>query len=170
MYGRPSKRDNSATKRDAKIDKIIRRITNSPKKTPVEPEYEQIITIMPASASTPIGNNTKTLQSTDNKQPPQPTGDDNKDKPQKDMGQQTTKPTGSHNKTQQHNNTQTSTLPNDNIQTLQPINKKLTEPPEERQETNTERKNLHREDQRLFRIKFHIIIKQRGHRGTEQDF
>ena len=146
MYGQPSNRDNSPTKRDAKIDKIIRRITNSPKKTQVETEYEQIITIIPASKSTPIGNNTKTLQSTDNKQAPQPTGDDNKEKPQKDMGQQISKSTGSDNKTQQHNNTQTSTLPNDNIQTLQQINKELTETPEERQETNTEMENIHRED------------------------
>ena len=146
MYGQPSQRDNSPTKRDAKIDKVIRRITNSPKKTPAEPEYEQIITITPASTSTPIGNNTKTLQSTDNKQPPQPTGDNNKDKPQKDMGQQTTKPTGSDNKTQQHN-IQTSTLPNDKIQTLQQITKEITEPPEERQETNTEIENIHRDDQ-----------------------
>ena len=118
MYGQPSNRDNSPTKRDAKIDKIMRRITNSPQKTPVEPEYEQI-TIIPASTSTPIGNNKKTLQSTDNKQPTQPTGDDNKDKPQQDMGQQTAKSTVSDNKTQQHNNIQTSTLPNDNAQTLQ---------------------------------------------------
>ena len=63
------------------------------------------------------------------------------------MGQQTTKPTSSDNKTQQHNNTQTSTLPNDNIQTLQQTTKEITEPPEERQETNTERENIHREDQ-----------------------
>ena len=34
MYGQPSQRDNSPTKRDAKIDKIIGRITNSPKNTP----------------------------------------------------------------------------------------------------------------------------------------
>ena len=88
MYAPPSNRGNNPTKRDAKIEKIIRRITNSPKKTPVEPENEQIITIIPASTSTPIGNNTKTLQHTDNKQPPQPTGNDNKDTPQQDMGKQ----------------------------------------------------------------------------------
>ena len=67
MCAPPSNRDNSPTKRDAKIDKIIRRITNSPKKAPVEPENEQIITIIPASTSTPIGNNTKTPQHIDNK-------------------------------------------------------------------------------------------------------
>ena len=79
MYAPSNNKDNSPTKRDAKIDKIIRRITNSPKKTPVEPEIEQIITIIPASTSTPIGNNTKTLQHIDNKKPPQPTGNNNKD-------------------------------------------------------------------------------------------
>ena len=100
MYAPPSNRDNSPTKRDAKNDMIIRRITNSPKKTPVEPENEQIITIVPALTSTPIGNNTKTLQYTDNKQPPQPTGNDKKDAPQQDMGKQKTKPTGSDNNTQ----------------------------------------------------------------------
>ena len=64
------------------------------------------------------------------------------------MGKQTTEPTGSDNNTQQHINIQqVSTLPNDNPQTLQQINKGLTEPPEERQDTNTERENIHREDQ-----------------------
>ena len=147
-YAPPSDRDNSPTKRDAKIDKIISRITNSPKKTPAEPENEQIITIIPASTSTPIGNNTKTLKHIDNKQPPQPTGNDNKDTPQQDMGKQITKRTGPDNNTQQHNKIQQiSTLLNENTQTLQQINKGLTEPPEERQDTNTDRENIHREDQ-----------------------
>ena len=148
LYAPPNNRDNSPTKRDAKIDKIIRRITNLPKKTPVEPEIEQIITITPASTSTPIGNNTKTLQHIDSKQTPQRTGNDNKDTPQQDIEKQTTKPTGSDNNSQQHSNIQQiSTLPNDNTQTLQQINKGLTETPEERQDTNTDRENIHRVDQ-----------------------
>ena len=148
MHAPPNNKDNSPTKRDEKINKIIRRITNSPKKTPLEPDFEQIITIIPASTSTPIGNNTKILQRTDNKQTPQPSGNDNEDTPQQDTEKQTTKPTGSDNNTQQHSNIQqTSTLPNDKIQALQQTNKGLSEPPEERQDTNTERENIHREDQ-----------------------
>ena len=76
------------------------------------------------------------------------TGNDNKDTPQQDIEKQTTKPTGSDNNSQQHSNVQqTSTLPNDNTQALQQTNKGLSEPPEERQDTNTERENIHMENQ-----------------------
>ena len=54
MYAQPENKDNSPSKREAKIDKIIKKITNSPKKATTEPEEEQIITIIPASTSTPI--------------------------------------------------------------------------------------------------------------------
>ena len=63
MYAQPEEKDNSPSKREAKIDKIIKKITNSPKKTITEPEVEQLITIIPASTSTPIGNNTEARKS-----------------------------------------------------------------------------------------------------------
>ena len=100
MYAQPENKDNSPSKREAKIDKIIKKITNSPKKATTEPEEEQIKTIIPASTSTPIGNNTKARQPIDNKQPPQQLGNSEVTQ-QQNTDKQTTQPTGSSMSTQQ---------------------------------------------------------------------
>ena len=121
MNNNPKSKDNSPTKRDAKIDKIIKRITNSPKKT-TEPEMDQIITIIPASNSTPIGTNKYT--------------------PQRDTDLKTTKPTGIDNIIEQ-----IPTPPNDKTQPHPQAIKDLQDPPEERQDKNTDRDNIHTEEQ-----------------------
>ena len=123
MNDNPKSKDNSPTKRDAKIDKTIKRITNSPKKTTTEPEMDQIITIIPASASTPIGTN-------------------NIYTPQRDTDQKTTKPTGIDNIIKQ-----IPTPSNDKTQPHPQAIKDLVDPPEERQDTNTDRDNIHTEEQ-----------------------
>ena len=123
MNDNPKSKDNSPTKRDAKIDKIIKRITNSPKKTTTEPEMDQIITIIPASTSTPIGTN-------------------NKYTPQRDTDQKTTKPTGIDNIIEQ-----IPTPSNDKTQPHPQATKELVDPPEERQDTNSDRDNIHTEEQ-----------------------
>ena len=122
MNDNPKSKDNSPTKRDAKIDKIIKRITNSPKKTTTEPEMDQIITIIPASTLTPIGTNKYT--------------------PQRDTDLKTTKPTGIDNIIEQ-----IPTPPNDKTQPPPQATKDLLDPPEERQDTNTDRDNIHTEEQ-----------------------
>ena len=122
MNDNPKGKDNSPTKRDAKIDKIIKRITNSPKKTTTEPEIDQIITIIPASTSTPIGTNKYT--------------------PQRDTDLKTTKPTGIDNIIEQ-----IPTPSNDKTQPHPQAIKDLVDPPEERQDTNTDRDNIHTEEQ-----------------------
>ena len=94
MYAKPKNKDDSPSKREAKIDKIIKKITNSPKKATKEPEEEQIITITPASTSTPIGDNTKARQPIDDKQQPQHI-DNSKATHQQNIDKHTTQPTGS---------------------------------------------------------------------------
>ena len=123
MNDNPKSKDHSPTKRDAKIDKIIKRITSSPKKTTTEPEMDQIITIIPASTSTSIGTN-------------------NKDTQQRDTEQITTKPTGINN-----NIEQITSPPNDKTYPHPQAIKDLIDPPEERQDTNTERDNINTEEQ-----------------------
>ena len=145
MYAQPENKDDSPSKREAKIDKIIKKITNSPKKATTEPEEEQIITIIPASTSTPIGNNTKARQPIDNKQPPQQLG--NSEVQQKNTDKQTTQPTGSCMSTQQNNIEHTSTQQRDKTNPPDQPNKESVDPPEERQDTNTERENIHSEEQ-----------------------
>ena len=52
-----NKQRNSPARTNNNIDKIIQRITNSPTKRTAKTEQEQLITMIPASSSTPIGNN-----------------------------------------------------------------------------------------------------------------
>ena len=128
MYTPTNEQSNSPSKIDKKIDKIIRRITSSPKKHPLQPETEQLITIMPAASSTPIGNNTKTLQQDDN--------------------EQTSKPTGNNANAPLHINIeQTSTSTDNNAYAPQQTDKDQADPPDERQDTNTEKDNIQTEDQ-----------------------
>ena len=141
MYAQPKNKDDSPAKREAKIDKIIKKITNSPKKATTEPEEEQIITIIPASTSTPIGDNTKARQPIDDKQPPQHIGNSEVTQ-QQNIEKHTTQPTGSNISI----NT-TSTLQKDKINPPVQQNKGSVEPPEERQDTNTERENIHKEEE-----------------------
>ena len=54
------KRNTSPTKTNKEIDKIIKRISSSPKKHPAEPEIEQLISIIPhqvKQTSAPTGDN-----------------------------------------------------------------------------------------------------------------
>ena len=146
MYAHPKNKDDSPSKREAKIDKIIKKITNSPKKATTEPEEEQIITIIPASTSTPIGNNTKAREPIDNKQPPQHVGNSEVTQ-QQNIDKRTTQPTGSSISTQQNNIDPTSTLQKDKINPPVQTNKGSVDPPEERQDTNTERENIHTEEE-----------------------
>ena len=141
MYAQPKNKDDSPSKREAKIDKIIKKITNSPKKATAEPVEEQIITIIPASTSTPIGDNTKAQQPIDNKQPPQHIGNSEVTQ-QQNIDKHTTQPTGSSISI----NT-TSTLQKDKINPPVQPNKGSIDPPEERQDTNTERENTHTEEE-----------------------
>ena len=145
MYAQPENKVDSPSKREAKIDKIIQKITNSPKKATTEPEEEQIITIIPASTSTPIGNNTKARQPSDNKQPPQQLGNSEATQ-QQNTDKQTLQPTGSCMGTQQsieHTSTQQRNKTNPPIHS----NKEPVDPPEERQDTNNERENIHTEEE-----------------------
>ena len=136
------------SKRDEKIDKIIRKITNSPQRTLVEPESEQLITIIPASTSTPIGNSTKKQQNIEVEKALKPTGNDDIYKPQQQTEKQTTKPTGQDKNIQKHKETHQTTVQQDNkANQTQQTNKEITDAPEERQDTNTETDSIHTEEQ-----------------------
>ena len=148
MNDNPKSKDNSPTKRDAKIDKIIKRITNSPKKTTTEQEMDQIIKIIPASTSTPVGTN-------------------NKYTPQRDTDQKTTK-TNWH---RQHHRTNSNTIKRQNT-TTSTNNQGLSRP------TRRTSRHKHRERQythggtgrRLLNNEFYIVIKYGGYGSPQQDF
>ena len=124
-----NKRSNSPTKTNKKIDKIIKRISSSPKKHPAEPETKQPITVIPASSSTPIGSN-------------------NINTPQQFNSEQTSVPTGNNNinAPQQTNIEQTSTPTDNNINAQKEINKEQTDAPDEKPDTNTKQDNIHTEE------------------------
>ena len=146
MYAQPEERDNSTSKREGKIDKIIKKITNSPKKLTTEPEVEQLITIIPASTSTPIGNNTKARPTTDNIHQLQPTGN-NTTTQQQTKEDHLTEPTGPTTSTQQDNYTEnTPDSNNDIIADPQTKNNDNTDIPEERQDPSNENDNIHMEE------------------------
>ena len=147
IYTPTNERTNSPSKTDKRIEKIIRRITSSPKKHPVEPETEQLITIIPASSSTPIGNNTKTLQQDDIEQTSKPTGN-NTNAPQQDKREQTSRPSDINANAPLHTNIeQTSTSTDNNTYAPQQTDKEQADPPEERQDRNTEKDNINTKDQ-----------------------
>ena len=148
MYTPTNERSNSPSKTDKKIDKIIRRITRSPKKHPVQPKTEQLITIIPAASFTPIGNNTKTLQQDDNEQTSKPTGNNNTNAPQQHNREQTARPTGINANAPLHINIEkTSKSTDNNTYAPQQTDKDQADPPEQWQDTYTEKDNIHTEDQ-----------------------
>ena len=101
---------------------------------------------MPASTSTPIGNNTKARQITDDKHQPQPTGNNTTTQLQ-NKEERLTKPTGPTTSTQQNIYTEnTSDSNRDIIAAPQTANKDTTDTPEERQDPSNERDNIHMEE------------------------
>ena len=124
-----NKRNTSPTKTKKKIDKIIKRISSSPKKHPAEPETEKLISIIPASSSTPIGtNNIKTPQHSNAEQTSAPMVNNNTNAPQ------------------QKNTEQTPTPTDNNTNARKETNKEQIGVSEERQDKNTEQNNIHTEE------------------------
>ena len=143
-------KDHSPSKREAKIDKIIKKLTNSPKKTTSENDTEQIITIIPATTPKPTGDYNKDPIQQDNEQlitiiptsTSTPIGNNNKDTQEEDNEQEKAKPTGTTNINEQYTQP-----PHEKSDTHPHILKDICDAPEERQDTNTEANNIHIEDQ-----------------------
>ena len=149
MIDNETNKDHSPSKRDAKIDKIIKKLTSSPKKT-AETDTEQIITIIPATTPKPTGNNNKDSIQQDSEQiitiipasTSKPIGTYNKDTQEQITEQTKAKPTGINNNLEQN-----TSPPPEQSHTHKKSIKDTCDAPKERQDTNTETDNIHTEDQ-----------------------